>query len=328
MGFSNGGDMDQSLLSTNAVTAPIALVFSDSASGGSAAANAVLAAGGRLAASLDISAARERLLAQIGLDAIMIDLTRDHGASLDGLLDQVDAMAIHDDVPTIISMTPDLIDTVAARSHADRVTLLCQPDSADRVSALSCAWIDMPVMVNEVSADLDNVRLRRLADEVTRIARALASLSGGTTTRPGEISQALQSQLSDVQSSFSAEPAMLYGDEMPEPAEIRNMLRLRRLRDNFFDPVLFADPAWDMLLDLMAAKLEGDQVAVSSLCIAAAVPPTTALRWIKAMTDHNMFERHADPTDGRRIFIRLSDGATIGMARYFAAAKRVGGLAA
>ena len=320
--------MDQAFLSGNAYTAPIALVFSDSAAGGSAASNAVFAAGGRLAASLDISLARERILAQIGLDAIIIDVTRDHGAPLDQLLDHIDAVCAQNDIPTIISLTPELIDTVSARTNGNKVTLLCQPDSAELVSALSCAWIDMPVMVNEMSADLDNVRLRRLADEVTRIARALANLSGGTPARPGEISQALQSQLSDIQSSFSAEPAMLYADEMPEPAEIRSMLRLRRLRDSFFDPALFADPAWDMLLDLMAAKLEGDQVAVSSLCIAAAVPPTTALRWIKAMTDHNLFERHADPTDGRRIFLRLSDGATIGMARYFAAAKRIGGLAA
>ena len=320
--------MNQSVLSTSEFNAPIALVFSDSPAGGSAASGAVLAAGGRLAASLDISSARERILAQIGLDAILIDLTRDHGAPLDRLLDQIETLAMHDDIPAIISMTPDLIDTVSARSSASNVILLCQPDDADLVSALSCAWIDLPMMVNDMSADLDNVRLRRLANEVTRIARALANLSGGTAARPGELSQALQSQLNDVQSKFSPEPAMLFADDMPEAAEIRTMLRLRRLRDNFFDPVLFADPAWDMLLDLMAAKLEGDQVAVSSLCIAAAVPPTTALRWIKAMTDHKLFERHADPTDGRRIFIRLSDGATIGMARYFAAARRIGGLAA
>ena len=36
---------------------------------------------------------------------------------------------------------------------------------------------------------------------------------------------------------------------------------------------------------LMAARLEQQRVEVSSLCIAAAVPPTTALRWIKALSD-------------------------------------------
>jgi DNA-binding MarR family transcriptional regulator len=60
-------------------------------------------------------------------------------------------------------------------------------------------------------------------------------------------------------------------------------------------------------------------VAVSSLCIAAAVPATTALRWIKTMTDTGLFERHADPRDGRRIFMALSPRAAQAMERYFAA---------
>ena len=40
-----------------------------------------------------------------------------------------------------------------------------------------------------------------------------------------------------------------------------------------------------VLLDLFAAELEGNRVSVSSLCIAAGVAPTTALRWIARMTD-------------------------------------------
>jgi predicted transcriptional regulator len=63
---------------------------------------------------------------------------------------------------------------------------------------------------------------------------------------------------------------------------------------------LFADPAWDMLLDLLQAEIAQHRVPVSSLCIAAAVPATTALRWIKTMTDVGLFKRRADPHDGRR----------------------------
>ncbi len=97
------------------------------------------------------------------------------------------------------------------------------------------------------------------------------------------------------------------------------MLRQRRMREQYFAADLFADPAWDMLLDLYAARLERQPVSVSSLCIAAAVPATTALRWIKTMTDAGIFLREADPQDGRRIFIALSDGANEAMARYFEA---------
>src|SRR3546814_4807658 len=97
------------------------------------------------------------------------------------------------------------------------------------------------------------------------------------------------------------------------------MLRQRRMREQYFPAEMFADPAWDMLLDLYAARLDRQPVAVSSLCIAAAVPATTALRWINTMTDAGIFLRAADPTDGLRIFIALADGAFAGRESYFAA---------
>ena len=61
------------------------------------------------------------------------------------------------------------------------------------------------------------------------------------------------------------------------------MIRARRLRARYFPEDLFADPAWDMLLDLLQAEIAQLRVPVSSLCIAAAVPATTALRWLKTM---------------------------------------------
>ena len=73
-----------------------------------------------------------------------------------------------------------------------------------------------------------------------------------------------------------------------------------------------------MLLDLLQAELAQHRVPVSSLCIAAAVPATTALRWIKSMTDSGLFVRRADPHDGRRVFVELSPGASAAMRGYFA----------
>ncbi len=108
-----------------------------------------------------------------------------------------------------------------------------------------------------------------------------------------------------------------------DPHSIRSLIRVRRLRDRFFQEELFADPAWDILLDLMASRLEGTKVSVSSLCIAAAVPATTALRWIKSMTDEGYLERRADPTDARRVYIHLSDATAQKMAQYLHARAEV-----
>jgi DNA-binding MarR family transcriptional regulator len=98
---------------------------------------------------------------------------------------------------------------------------------------------------------------------------------------------------------------------------IRNMIKLRRHRDRFFASELFADPAWDMLLELYAAALGQFRVSISNLCVAAAVPPTTALRWIKQLEEAGLVDRRPDRTDGRRMFIMLSDEALSSMNAYF-----------
>ena len=64
-------------------------------------------------------------------------------------------------------------------------------------------------------------------------------------------------------------------------------------------------------------------MAVSSLCIAAAVPATTALRWIKALTDRGLFVRSADPEDGRRVYIELADETAHSLAAYLRAVQRI-----
>jgi hypothetical protein len=90
---------------------------------------------------------------------------------------------------------------------------------------------------------------------------------------------------------------------------VRRLIRLRRDRDRHMPAELFADPAWDMLLDLAAARMEGTNVPVSSLCVAASVPTTTALRWIRTLSDAGMVMRSTDPLDARRSFLVLSDDA-------------------
>jgi hypothetical protein len=101
-----------------------------------------------------------------------------------------------------------------------------------------------------------------------------------------------------------------------DAAFVRRLIKLRRDRERFFPADIFADPAWDMLLDLVAARLEGKRVPVSSLCIAAAVPTTTALRWIRSLTEAGIFVRHVDPADARRSHVEISATAAESMLAY------------
>lgn len=298
---------------------PSALIFADSMAGGRAASEAVHVMGGRVAAQLGIEEAIDRLSRQAAIDTVIVELSADHGGLADRLLDLLSYIATRDNRPVIVSAPFALLDCVAARLQAGPITLLCEPDIIDRVSALALALGGQaPLGVADVSADADNARLRRLAEEVNRIARTLARLSND---QPSQVRPAMQ--VEDIQLGFAAEEAAL-----PTADEVLAILRCRRLRGRFFDPGLFADPAWDMLLDLMAARLEDEEVAVTSLCIAAAVPSTTALRWIRNMTDIGLFRRRADPSDGRRVYISLTDAAARAMSRFLAAAQGQKGLIA
>lgn len=149
--------------------------------------------------------------------------------------------------------------------------------------------------------------LRRLGDEARRLADSLARLSDKGSQR----------------SDQSVIPDFEIGTELPIQSDsaladyVRAMIRVRRLRSQFFPEELFADPAWDMLLDLMHANLTRARVSVSSLCLASCVPSTTALRWIRSLENVGLIEREPDLFDARRYFITLSPGALTSMHNYF-----------
>lgn len=114
--------------------------------------------------------------------------------------------------------------------------------------------------------------------------------------------------------------ARAHSSAFPDAGTLRRIIRNRQLRAECFGSDLFADPVWDMLLDLAAARIERRRVSVSSLCLASGVPSTTALRWIRTMEASNLIRREDDEIDRRRSYLALSDRAFAAMARYFAVA--------
>jgi DNA-binding MarR family transcriptional regulator len=159
----------------------------------------------------------------------------------------------------------------------------------------------LPAIKNEDASE----RLQQLSDEVSRIATTLARMSSGPF------------QVGDQVSKHDS------GKAAPAISTIKGVIKARRLRARFFDEELFADPAWDILLELLLAEVSQCRVAVSSLCIAAHVPATTALRYISSMTDAGLLRRRSDPTDGRRVFVELTPQASNALHSYFSCLKTV-----
>jgi DNA-binding MarR family transcriptional regulator len=92
-----------------------------------------------------------------------------------------------------------------------------------------------------------------------------------------------------------------------EAALARFLLRQRRRRESMLGAHHFSDPTWDIMLDLFAAGVANEEVATSSLIIAASVPQSTALRRIRRLVLNGDLIARDDPHDGRRTFVRLSD---------------------
>ncbi|MGE0715947.1 MAG: response regulator [Alphaproteobacteria bacterium] len=100
------------------------------------------------------------------------------------------------------------------------------------------------------------------------------------------------------------------GDRTQElKARVVQIIQSRQARDRHFPQHLFADPAWDMLLDLTLAKLSSKEISVSSVCLAAGVPQSTALRRLQDLERSGLVRRRRDRDDRRRIFVELTEDA-------------------
>jgi hypothetical protein len=221
------------------------------------AARAVEAFGLRVGERLPIASARERIERQAAATAVWVELDNDCGGPMDELLAQLNRDVADGRYAAVVSATPPLLDPIMAALSDSDVELIVDADDAERAAALAIATSlsGMPRRLSDVASDQNATRLRQLSEEVSRIATTLARLSTG----PGAIARAAETPPVADAPSVSADT-------------VRAVIRARRLRARYFSEELFADPAWDMLLDLLQAEIAHLRVPVSSLCIAAAVP--------------------------------------------------------
>jgi hypothetical protein len=96
----------------------------------------------------------------------------------------------------------------------------------------------------------------------------------------------------------------------------RQILAGRKQRDRYFDPMLFSNPAWDILLNLYVADGEGKPFNVLDTCLTSAVPQGVALRWLTYLEQEDMVIEVPDPARPRQTLIRLSDQTRLTITSY------------
>lgn len=88
---------------------------------------------------------------------------------------------------------------------------------------------------------------------------------------------------------------------------IRSVLLVRRARADVLGEQLFSDPAWDILLELYAAKLGDRKMSLADVARAIDTPQSTTQRWVKALEEHGLVQSRIDSTKADLFWIALTD---------------------
>jgi hypothetical protein len=284
-----------------------------------------------------MSALLEEPIALLG-DVVVVDCPGTGSSGPDDMmlagLARLDIRVAQSGAKLIVATNLAGLDDVFSVLDQSYPKILVAPSRAERVITVGRVMGEMGGLHLREMGEEDRVALLRLSQQVEAITLSLDRMTQSNVqpqAAPGRATSLSESkrdfrayrpdssgpELSDF---GGGAPASQSDDRavLPDPKMVRQMIANRHARARFFDPELFGDPAWDMLLDLTAAHGEGAHVSVTSLCIAAGVPATTALRWLTQMVETGIFRRVPDPADKRRAFIALSDKAVAAMGGYFA----------
>lgn len=148
-------------------------------------------------------------------------------------------------------------------------------------------------------------------------------------TRACESDGRLVSQLEGLLRSAGEPPpgrARPAGGAMVDAARLAH--HARRERDRIFGGGTFADPAWDILLDLFVAGEENRPVDAFSLCGRSALAEGVILRSIAHLVQSKLVTRQANAADPRSIYLVLTAEGRAKMADYFSRTAAIAGGAA
>ena len=268
-----------------------------------------------------IAALIEGPIALLG-DVVLVDCPVAGGRGMEGLmlagLARLDMRVARSGAKLIVSTGLAGLDDVFAVLDQSAPQILVDPSRAERVVAVGRVMGEAGAARVREMAEEDRLALLRLSQQVEAIAQSLDRISRSDPDAGKMVKEVRSDHRVGVTAPVSGFVTPAGQPPLPDPRMVRQVIANRQARARFFDAELFGDPAWDMLLDLTAARGEGAEVSVTSLCIASGVPATTALRWLTQMVESGLFVRVPDPADKRRAFIALSDRSLTAMAGYFA----------
>ena len=102
-------------------------------------------------------------------------------------------------------------------------------------------------------------------------------------------------------------PAVVKYDPAVLAAAADQQFQRRRIRDKILKIDILGEPAWDMLLDLFARRVRGEETLTKQVCFASGVPSTTALRYLAELERQGLVVRHKGLGDERQNIVTLTN---------------------
>lgn len=153
-------------------------------------------------------------------------------------------------------------------------------------------------------------RVQRVGGD-SPVARELQQIADTARALAEDMRRTIEQDSSSRRDATGSSPA----PTRPEDTSLRTLKLLQKLqeaRSSIFGEAVMPEPAWEMLAELMRARLAGQHLSVTSLALSSKSPMTTALRRIEDLIQGGLAERLPDPADRRRTYVELT---AEGMAR-------------
>lgn len=218
-------------------------------------------------------------------------------------------------------------EAMGGRLHVVIATGQATKDAAiDAVRASVADFLEKPIHLADLRKALQRIKglddtpsarerlLRSISDlrtEMQRLSRLIDDpVEAGDAARraPDQLALIKPAPVGTASAAELSTPALA--------AHIRDLLRKEARRRGIGGGEVFGDPAWEMLLDLMLAKIEGRRVSVSSACIASGAPMSTALRLVGRLVDEGVLCKQPDVTDRRRHFLAINPRFELPLLEY------------
>lgn len=270
----------------------------------------------------------DQLCEQIDSDHIRLIATRSRRRGLQILKEQTDIQALWLDIDLLIGEAPSFateIQQIIPARHGPK--LICAGDNEHYESAKTALrfgaidYISAPFDKNELMDCLarinlllekEKVNLQQIDQGITRIHHLLTELNEHHTELREQSATTAQ-YIQQAKAAPSTTPTH------PNPYMQKALLfnQLQKHKHEFDELPEVMSKAWNILVEIFTTEISGQRAYVTTVAVGSSVAASSTHRHLALLFQKKLIRRQRDPSDKRRIEVRLTKKAWQQLTEYF-----------